>query len=185
MTSRKLAPMLLLALLISLSSVVGAADSPWGAWQFLIGEWQGTGGGSPGQGTGGFTLAPDLGGKVLVRRSHAEYPAANGRLAVSHDDLMIVHTPVADGTARAIYFDNEGHVITYDAKPAADGRSIALVSVEPAQPRFRLTYTKRDDGQVGIKFEIAPSGKVEELKPYLEGTVKRVAAASSSAPGRE
>jgi hypothetical protein len=76
-------------------------------------------------------------------------------------------------------------VITYEAKPAADGKSIALLSVEPAQPRFRLTYTKRDDGQVGIRFELAPSGKVEELKTYLEGTVKRVAAANPGAPGRE
>ena len=66
----------------------------------------------------------------------------------------------------------------------AAGKSIALVSVEPAQPRFRLTYTKRDDGQVGIRFEIAPSGKVEDLKTYLEGTVKRVPSASQP-PGRE
>jgi len=181
---RRIAPRLSLALLIFLSAAANAADSPWGAWQFLIGEWQGSGTGNPGQGTGGFTLAHDLGGKVLVRHSHAEYPAANGRPAVSHDDLMIVHTPAADGTARAIYFDNEGHVITYDAKPAADGKSIAFLSTEPAQPRFRLTYIKRDDWEVGIKFEIAPSGKVEELKTYLEGTVKRVGAASQ-APGRE
>jgi hypothetical protein len=181
MRTRKLAPWLFLALSIPLSSAIAATDSPWGAWQFLIGEWQGTGDGNPGQGTGGFTLAPDLGGKVLIRRNHSEYPAANGRPAVSHDDLMIVHSPAADGNARAIYFDNEGHVISYEAKPSADGKTIALVSVEPAQPRFRLTYTRRDDGQVGIKFEIAPSGKVEHLKTYLEGTVKRVAPASPAA----
>jgi hypothetical protein len=133
MAVRRIAPWLSLALLVSLASAVAAADSPWGAWQFLIGEWQGT----------------------------------------------------ADGTARANYFDNEGHVISYEAKPSADGKSIALVSVEPVQPRFRLTYSKRDDGQVGIRFEIAPSGKVEELKTYLEGTVKRVSAGSPGAPGRE
>ena len=32
----------------------------WDAWQFLLGEWVGEGGGAPGQGGGGMTFHFDL-----------------------------------------------------------------------------------------------------------------------------
>jgi hypothetical protein len=38
-----------------------------GDFQFLIGEWI-----MPGGGSGGFTLEPDLQGKILVRRNKAD-----------------------------------------------------------------------------------------------------------------
>ena len=50
----------------------------WGPAQFLVGNWTGEGGGQPGQGTGAFSFSPELQGKILVRKSFAEYPAANG-----------------------------------------------------------------------------------------------------------
>lgn len=56
-----------------------------------MGSWTGTGNGDPGKGAGGFSLKPDLQGSVLVRKSHSEYPATQGRPATVHDDLMIVY----------------------------------------------------------------------------------------------
>src|SRR5262249_15490633 len=68
----------------SLSAQQPSADKdPWASCRFLIGEWTGEGTGSPGQGKGGFSLAEDLHGKILLRRSRADYPAAGGRPAIS------------------------------------------------------------------------------------------------------
>src|SRR5712692_7835436 len=42
------------------STLAQAKDDPWEPFHFLIGEWIGQG--KEGQGTGHFSLAPDLGG---------------------------------------------------------------------------------------------------------------------------
>ncbi|MGO9231334.1 MAG: hypothetical protein ACLQKA_19260 [Bryobacteraceae bacterium] len=112
---RKLA---LLAALF-LPAVLTAGD--WGPVQFLVGRWTGEGGGEPGAGSGAFTLAPDLQGKILVRKSFAAYPAAADRPAFRHDDLIVVYRDGPSAELRAMYWDNEGHVIAYTVKPASDG----------------------------------------------------------------
>lgn len=147
-----------------------AAEKGWSGWGFLIGEWIGEGNGQPGRGTGGFTFAPDLQGRVLVRKSHADYPATDKRPAYAHVDLMVVHH---DGdTTRADYYDNEGHVIRYTVELAPTHDTAVFVSEpNPAAPQFRLTYTRKTDAQVAIKFEIAPPGKA--FMTYLEASAHR------------
>lgn len=81
----------------------------WKPWQFLIGEWMGKGEGTPGSGTGGFTFAPDLQNTILVRRNFARYPATGDKAAYAHDDLMVIY--YEEGSAKAVYFDNERHII--------------------------------------------------------------------------
>ena len=39
----------------------------------------------------------------------------------------------------------------------------------PANPRFRLSYSKGKDDAITIKFEAAPPGKPDGFKTYLEG----------------
>ena len=80
-----------LILLVSAASLCPASPPNWDRWQFLIGDWIGEGSGQPGQGTGGFSLQPDLEGRVLVRKNRADYPAAKDRPAFSHQDLMVVY----------------------------------------------------------------------------------------------
>src|SRR5262249_18499781 len=46
---------------------------------------------SPGV-TGWSTFEREAQGRVIVRKNHAEYPAANDRPASSHDDLMVIYT---------------------------------------------------------------------------------------------
>lgn len=58
----------------------------------VIGDRAGTGTGNPGDGSGGFSSNPDLQGSVLVRKSHSEYPASQGRPATVHDDLMVTQS---------------------------------------------------------------------------------------------
>jgi len=152
-----------------------AKEDPWEPFQFLIGEWVGEG--KEGQGTGHFSLTPDLGGKVLVRRNQAELPAGNGRPAGVHEDLMVIYKNEDGKSAKAIYFDSEGHVINYAVAFSPDKQTLTFTTpAVPSAPRFRLTYQKEADERVGIKFEIAPPGKPDEFKTYLEGKARKKAA---------
>lgn len=126
----------------------------WGAMRMLAGRWVGDG--------GGFTLAPELGGKILVRRG------TNDLTGKHHEDLTIIYR-AANQDLQATYFDNEGHTIHYEV--TADGPSITFLSDEAAnQPRFRLTYASAPGHALAISFDIAPPGATE-FHPYLKGTV--------------
>ena len=111
---------------------------------------------------------------MLVRRNRADYPAAAGRPAFSHDDLMIVYQEPEAKRTRAVYFDNEGHVIHYTAEFSSDQKTLTFLGdMSPGQPRFRLTYTKAGAGAVKIKFEIAPPGKPEAFAAYIEAAARK------------
>lgn len=156
----------------------GTADA-WSDWKFLLGEWTaGESSGAPGQASkGSFTLSPDLGGQVLVRRNHAEYPPANGRPAIVHDDLMIIyHVPSGVGkfATKAFYDDNEGHAIHYSVNFSPDKKKIVFLS-EPSAgaPQYRLTYLDLQPGTAKVQFDIAPPAKPGEFSTYVEATVHR------------
>jgi hypothetical protein len=139
----------------------------FGSLAFLIGEWIGQGSGSPGEGAGGFSFLPDQDGKILIRKNRAEYPAANGRPAYSHTDLMIVYQE--DAQLRAIYFDTEDHVIHYTVEPSPDGDTVRFVSAN-----YRLTYRKTGPDTLALKFEIAPPDKPGAFQTYIDATARRL-----------
>lgn len=144
----------------------------WDSWRFLLGEWVGEGDGAPGQGAGGCKFYLDLQDTILVRTNHAEYPATKDRPAFTHDDLMVIYQ--VSGTYRAVYFDNEGHVINYTAEFSNDFNTLAFTSdIKPSEPRFRLVYSKEADKKIKLKFEIAPPGKPDAFSPYIEAVLKQ------------
>ena len=148
-------------------------DVDWKPLAWLIGDWMAVGSGSPGQGSGSSSFQLDLQGKILVRKSFAEYPAAAGKPAYRHDDLMVVY-PEGKGF-RAVYFDSEEHMIRYAVEVSADASTIAFVSDAPAgAPRFRLTYHKTSETTLAGKFEVAPPDK--PFATYLEWSAERKAA---------
>ena len=101
----------------------------------------------------------------------SSYPAAQGRPASAHEDLMVIYQGGGGGSKRAIYFDSEGHVINYVATVSDDNRTLTFLSdPAPQAPRFRLSYTKEKDDSVRIKFEIAPPSEPGGFKTYLEGS---------------
>lgn len=143
---------------------------PFEPVRFLAGDWVGESDGKPGSPTGAASFRFDLESRVLVRRSHADYPAANGRPATHHEDLMTVFAE--GGQLKAFYADNEGHVIRYLAAPVSQG--VAFTSEAAPGPRFRLTYLRGAADTVTVRFEIAPPSAPEAFKLYLEGVTRRV-----------
>lgn len=155
------------------------------ALNFLVGDWDGTGGGAPGQGTGSFSFHYDLQQKILVRRNSSVYPAtpaataAKNRAASTHDDLMVIYSERERQPLRAIYFDSEGHIIQYrvlqapKGTPAAPGVATFLSVPTPRNPMFRLTYRLTAPDTLEIKFEIARPESPDAFSLYLTGTAKR------------
>lgn len=137
--------------------------------RFLVGDWVGEGDGKPGSSSGAASFRFELEGRVLVRRSHADYPAANGRPVVHHEDQMTVF--VEGGLLKAFYVDNEGHVIRYVATAVPQG--VAFTSEPAPGPRFRLIYLRGAADAVTVRFEIAPPNAPEAFKVYLEGVTHR------------
>src|SRR5262249_57613890 len=123
-------------------------------------EGGGEGEGRAGGGAGISSCGRDPEGKVLGRKTRNQIPAANGRPAVNHEDLLIVYRGTDGKRNKAIYFDNEDHVINYTVTASDDRKSLTFVSdPAPSQPRFRLAYYHQKDDTVRIKFELAPPGK--------------------------
>jgi hypothetical protein len=164
---------LLVCLSTGLLSAQPAPQAPnWNAFKFLIGDWVGEGTGAPGEGSGGFSFSYDLQNTVLVRKNFANYPATKDRPAFTHDDLMIVYQE--GGKTKAIYFDNEQHVIDYSVSVSSDSNSIVFVSDAMASaPRFRLTNAKAGTDKITITFEIAPPGKPDSFAKYIEAVARR------------
>jgi hypothetical protein len=143
---------------------------PFAPVHFLVGEWQGEGAGQPGQSMGAATFRFELEGRALVRHSHADYPAANGRPASHHEDLLTLFAE--GGELKALYLDNEAHVIRYLVAAVPGG--VTFTSEPAPGPRFRLTYLRKAESLVTVRFEIAPPGTPEAFKVYLEAVTRSV-----------
>lgn len=156
---------LLIALTGIFTSCFGQQNPNWEKWDWLMGEWIGEGTGSPGKGGGFFTFSLDLDRKILVRKSHTEFPPTGNKPVVVHNDLMVVYPDMKGNPSKAIYFDNEGHTINYSIDYT--DRIIVLTSAKiPDVPVFRLTYTMIDFETVNTKFEMSKDGK--DFTTYME-----------------
>jgi hypothetical protein len=137
-------------------------------WQTLIGEWKG----EAVAGGGGCGFHFDLSDHVIVRTNHAALAATAGRPAAVHDDLMVIYPGAAEDKGKANYYDNEGHVIEYDAEWAADGGTLTFLSKPGMGPQFRLIYKKVDPNTFSVAFEMKAPGQ-GAFTPYTSGTIRR------------
>jgi hypothetical protein len=166
---RHRAPALLTILLFAATTAVAAPPAPapaaaWAPLAFLVGDWVGVA--APGEPQGEFSLREECDGRVLVRRNATVTP--QGR----HEDLMVVYHE-APGPDRALYCDNEGHVIHYTLAPApGPGQAVLVSDAAAGAPRFRLTYRLDADGLLAIDFAIQPPG-APDFRTYLAGRAKR------------
>lgn len=149
-----------------------AGDDVWKDFRFLIGDWMAEGGGSPGQASGGFSFQVDAGGKALIRRNVADYPASAGKPAIHHEDLMLIYTEA--NKAEAVYVDSEGHVIHYETEFSSGPSVVRFTSSAIAGvPRYRLTYRQTGADTLAGQFEVAPPDKPDVYATYLNWTAKR------------
>ena len=141
----------------------------WGPWRFLLGDWVGRGGGTPGVAeSGACSFALELNEQVIARRNSASYPAAADRPAFTHEDLLYIYRDGGD-RYRAWYVDTEGHTIEYRA--TADGTRATFESEADVRGmRYRLRYEKNDGG-VALRFDIAPPGA--DFQDYISGELER------------
>ena len=144
-------------------------------WRVLIGDWAGAGGGQPGSATGRTSYRFEVGERAIVRRNRADVAASAGRPASVHEDLLVIYAGAKPGEARALYVDNEDHVIQYSAAWSADGKTLTFVSdVMSGAPRFRMTCRILSADEHVLDFDIAPPGSPDGFKPYVSGTLKRL-----------
>ena len=101
---------------------------------------------------------------------------AGGKPAFRHDDLLIVYREVTAAAIRAIYFDNEGHVIRYNVEAAAN-QAVFTSEGSRNEPRYRMTYRAAGPNQLGFRFEIAEPGK--DLVRYIDAVLQREAPAQA------
>ena len=163
----------LLLLVAGFQGVSSQSAPDWSKLQHLTGHWVGEGNGQPGQGTGGFSFQSDLGGTILVRKSHTEFPATTARPATIHDDLMVIYPDYTGAPSKAIYWDNERHTIEYAVTFTAQA-VVFTSAASPHVPRFRLSYETIDESTINVKFEMAQPGSPEDFKMYLEGKSKKL-----------
>jgi len=159
-------------IIIIIINVYGQENNKiWEKTNFLMGNWKGEGSGKPGEGKGYFSFKFDLNNKILVRKSHSEYPAAKDKPLIIHDDLLFIYPDSTGTPGRGIYFDNEGHVIYYSITFPNEKDIVFTSDKTPRSPIFRLTYSKIENDLINVKFEL--SGDGENYTTYVEGKSKR------------
>jgi hypothetical protein len=149
------------------------------AWRALVGDWESVEPAQAGSGASSFRL--ELDGRAIIRRNRAEIATGAARTATPHEDMMVIYPTGAGNAARALYVDNEDHVVQYAASWSPDGKVLTFVSdAIPGAPRFRLIYEFQSASEVAIRFEMAAPDSPDAFKPYVTGKARRTA----TAPGR-
>ncbi len=138
---------------------------------FLIGRWEAkTSGGSAGAtGSGTYSFQLEMKGHVLSRRADSGECKGPADFNCEHKDLLYVYREAA--AYKAIYFDNEGHVIHYELSTPAPGTAVFLSDASQPGPRFRLVYELKGAVMSG-RFEMSMPGQTE-FRPYLEWSGER------------
>jgi hypothetical protein len=138
------------------------ASDPWKALRFLIGTWEAkTQGGSAGSASSGtYSFQLELRGHILARHSSNAACRGPADFDCEHGDLLYVYQDAPGQAYKAIYFDNEGHVIHYDVStPSAT--SVVFLSNQ-----YRLSYELKGT-TMSARFQVRAPGQAEFVS-YLE-----------------
>jgi hypothetical protein len=158
---------LLVAVTVFLNTSFSQQNSKLDKWNWLIGEWKDNGSRQPAQASNTFTFTFDLDRKIIVRRTNSSQPDITGKYNFIHQDLMIIYPDQTGKPDKAIYFDNEGHIINY--KISFEGKSIVFNNYNIGNnPAYRMTYTPIDNETISRKFEL--SRDRENFITYEQGT---------------
>jgi hypothetical protein len=163
-----LAAAVCLQLLSAQTSPPLSADQPLRELSFLEGTWDAkTSRASSGvDASGAYTFKKELGGHILARYSNSAGCEGPAHSDCKHGDLLYVYQDSASRELRAIYFDNEGHVIHYKVSTPASNRAVFISDSTAPGAQYRLTYELQGAVMQG-KFQIRQPGASEWVS-YLE-----------------
>ena len=150
-----------------LAQVLSQRADPWKALGFLQGTWEAkTSGQSAAQAQGTYTFQMELKNHVLAR--HSRYAGCKGPadFDCDHGDLLYVYQDAAGQPLKALYIDNEGHVIHYSVSTPTSTSAEFVSDASQSGPQFRLLYELHDAVMSG-KFQARMPGQ-NEWKSYLE-----------------
>ncbi len=104
------------AVIFSTSLCAQSPTASWESLKFLEGAWQAT---TPASASGPavsgtYTFRKELSGHILARHSSSDACKGPADFDCDHHDLLYVYLNAPGQPLKAIYFDNEGHVIHYD-----------------------------------------------------------------------
>jgi hypothetical protein len=144
------------------------AQNQWDALSFLEGTWDGAtkAQASGVHANGTYIFRKEMGGHVLARHTSAAGCKGPADFNCEHSDLLYIYQDTRDQPLKAIYFDNEGHVIHYGVSTPAPGSAIFISDPAVPGPQYRLVYELAGAVMSG-KFQMRMPGKAEWTS-YLE-----------------
>jgi hypothetical protein len=151
----------------------GKPEDSWQSLLFLIGTWEAKsqGGSAGATSAGAYTFQLELQGHILAR--HSSTPGCQGPVSFNceHGDLLYIYRESAGQPPKAIYFDNEGHVIHYEVTTPSSDTAVFLSPASQPGPQYRLVYQLKGQLMQGI-FQIRMPGQ-KQFASYLEWSGKR------------
>ncbi len=141
---------------------------PWKALAFLEGTWDAKTPGDNGVATSGtYTFRYELNHHILARHSTSNAGCKGpANFDCEHGDLLYIYQEMPGQPLKAIYFDNEGHVLHYNVTTPDAGSLVMLTDASAPGPQFRLAYELKGATMSG-KFQMKIPGQTE-WRSYLE-----------------
>jgi hypothetical protein len=144
-----------------------AGGDPLQPLAFLEGTWDAKAQGNGGAVANGYyAFRLELGNHVLARHSYEANCKGPADFNCEHGDLLYVYADPPGQALKAIFFDNEGHVIHYDVSTPGPATAVFMSDASLPGPQFRLTYTLKVSILSG-KFQMHMPGQTE-WRSYLE-----------------
>lgn len=123
---------------------------------------------------GTYSFATDLKGTVLARHDLSQTSCHGpANFDCQHGDLLYVFRDAPGGALKAIYFDDEGHVIHYLVTAPSSTSAEFLSDGSQPGPQFRLAYELKGAVMTG-RFQMRMPGQ-SEWRSYLEWSGAKVA----------
>jgi hypothetical protein len=174
---KRIVSVLLLALSFSAALLAQAspapAPDPFKDLTFLEQNWEANTNGFGGvKSIGNYTFRRELDGHILARRATTAIACKGPQdFDCGHGDMLYVFQDAPGQPLKAIYFDNEGHVIHYTVTTPAP-QSVVFLSEPGPGPQFRLSYEVKQGTEVKGpllvgKFQMRMPGQTD-WKSYLE-----------------
>jgi hypothetical protein len=157
---------LFLTMPVCAQTVPPVADQ-WSRLSFLEGTWDAKANGNGGAAAAGtYTYRLELQDHILARHSNQNRCKGPSDFDCDHGDLLYIYRDFPALPLKAIYFDNEGHVIHYDVSTPTATSVVFLSESSRPGPQFRLSYELKDQRMFG-KFQMRMPGQ-QDWKSYLE-----------------